>query len=403
MISIIVPVYNVEKYLSRCIDSILEQTYHELEIILVDDGSKDCSGRICDAYARKDPRIKVVHKENGGLVNARQAGVSIASGEYVGFADPDDWMEKEMYQTLYNAVVQENADVVVEGKKEDYDGECFSVLNSIPTGCYSTTEQRKYLLGNMISCSDFFCLGIQPYLWNKLFRREQIMEHIDKVPPLIRVGEDATISYPVLSAAKCVVVLDTAHYHYCHHQDSMMSGYGTVEQEYDNAILLHDFLKRSFMQQSIYTDMERQLLRYTINNLLARSYGKFAGVDKESILFPYPDIVSGDTVVIYGAGALGKAVYRYAESCTGLKVKAFVDQNASCYQRADVNVDMLENVVIEDKDKILVTVFNEVAYHAIWENLIRTGIKSRQIFWLDTEKLEKYFNESDVGWDAGQI
>ena len=401
MISIIVPVYNVEKYLPRCIDSILDQTYRDLEIIMVNDGSTDCSGKICDMYAQKDTRIRVVHKKNSGLVSARQAGIGTASGEYVGFTDSDDWVEKEMYQTLYDAAVQNNADVVVGGKKEDYDGECFSVLNAFPSGSYNTIEQRKYLRKNLISCNDFFCMSIQPYVWNKLFRREQILEHMDRVPPLIRVGEDAAVSYPVLSAAESVVVLDSAHYHYCHHQDSMMFGYGNEEQEYNNAILLHKFLKKSFIEQGNYADMERQLSRYTINNLLARSYGRFANTDAESILFPYPDIKKDDTVVIYGAGALGKAVYRYAKFIAKLAVKAFVDQKALCYRRVGFDVSILEDIVIEEKDKILVTVFNEAAYRAIRENLIRAGIKAGQIIWLDTRKLEKYFKESDVGLDAG--
>ena len=112
LISVIVPVYNVEKYLGKCVDSILAQTYENLEIILVEDGTKDNSGAICDAYAAKDSRIRVIHKENGGLSSARNAGMDIARGEYFGFVDSDDWIEPKMYETLLNLAEKYHADLV---------------------------------------------------------------------------------------------------------------------------------------------------------------------------------------------------------------------------------------------------------------------------------------------------
>lgn len=100
-ISIIVPIYNVEKYLPKCIESILSQTFTNFELILVNDGSKDRSGIICDEYASKDNRIKVIHKENGGVSSARNSGVDLASGKYIGFVDPDDYIKKDMYERLH--------------------------------------------------------------------------------------------------------------------------------------------------------------------------------------------------------------------------------------------------------------------------------------------------------------
>lgn len=119
-ISIIVPVYNVEKYLNRCLDSILNQTFTDFELILVDDGSTDNSGIICDEYKTKDNRIKVIHKENGGLSSARNAGLDIARGRYIGFVDSDDFISKDMYQILYNEAEKNKADMIMcEFKKVD--------------------------------------------------------------------------------------------------------------------------------------------------------------------------------------------------------------------------------------------------------------------------------------------
>ena len=113
LISVIVPVYNVENYLRKCLDSIINQTYKDLEIIVVDDGSTDSSGKICDEYAEHDSRIKVIHKPNGGLSDARNAGLSVCVGEYISFVDSDDYIEKNMYEIMIRSAIKEDSDMVV--------------------------------------------------------------------------------------------------------------------------------------------------------------------------------------------------------------------------------------------------------------------------------------------------
>lgn len=113
LISVIVPVYNMENYLERCVHSVLQQTYQKLEVILVDDGSTDASPQMCDAYAAKDERVKVVHKENGGLSDARNAGLAVAAGAYIGYVDSDDWIEHDMYERMYRACVVRDAQLCV--------------------------------------------------------------------------------------------------------------------------------------------------------------------------------------------------------------------------------------------------------------------------------------------------
>lgn len=385
MVSIIVPVYNTEKYLPQCIDSIIVQSYPDLEIILVDDGSADRSGKICDEYVLKDSRIKVIHKENGGLVSARQAGIHAAVGEYIGFVDSDDWIEQDMYQTLYDAAVLNNADIVVEGAVDDFEGKCMISSNQLSNGKYAVYDERKDIYSKMLCCKDFFCLGIHPYLWNKLFRREIVLQHMNKIPQSIRVGEDAAAVYPMLAMARSIIIMNTAHYHYCHHESSMMLGSRDEKQEYDNAVRLHSFLKKSFMELGIYNLLEKQLNRYTINNLMVRAYGRVAGADTEGILFPFSGIREGDTVVIYGAGALGRAVYQYAVSCGRLKVKALVDQNAEKYKRIGLHVCTLEETDIGQVDKVVVAVFSQAAYQAISEKLVCRDVKTEQIRWIDTQ------------------
>ena len=111
LVSVIIPAYNIEDYIGRCLDSIISQTYKNLEIIVVDDGSRDYTGEILDNYAKKDRRIKVIHKENGGVSSARNKGIEAAEGDYIGFIDGDDLIEPGMYKTLVDLLEEENADI----------------------------------------------------------------------------------------------------------------------------------------------------------------------------------------------------------------------------------------------------------------------------------------------------
>lgn len=128
MISVVVPVYKVEKYLERCINSVLSQSYKDLEVILVDDGSPDKCGKICDEYAKKDDRVKVIHKENGGQSSARNIGIQEAKGQYISFIDSDDYLEKNAYETLIKVATTTNADIT-EGGTE------YTVLGKLKIRC----------------------------------------------------------------------------------------------------------------------------------------------------------------------------------------------------------------------------------------------------------------------------
>ena len=177
MISVIVPVYNVENYLSRCLDSIVSQTYNNLEIILVDDGSSDGSGRLCDEYVHKDDRIKVIHQENSGVSKARNSGLRVASGEYILFTDGDDVMHPRMIETLYYLIISGDYDFSMCYGKNVY---------SVPEIFVASIDDSKlfYLSGN--DCmKNMFVSKIDRrqyvWVWNKLYRRKliQLLEFSD--------------------------------------------------------------------------------------------------------------------------------------------------------------------------------------------------------------------------------
>lgn len=156
LVSIIIPVYNVEKYLHQCLDSVLRQSYQELEVVLVDDGSKDSSGKICDEYARKDNRFKVLHCENSGASAARNIGLNIAQGEYIYFLDSDDWLAENTIEALYSRAIEENADVVF------FDAYTFDEKNGTKSN-NNYSRKKKY-------CSQSGCEMMRELLENKEFR-----------------------------------------------------------------------------------------------------------------------------------------------------------------------------------------------------------------------------------------
>ncbi len=204
LISVIVPVYNVEKYLDRCMASILEQTYTRLEIILVDDGSTDACGAMCDAYARKDSRVRVVHKPNGGLSDARNAGLAIATGDYVGYVDSDDWIEPDLYERMHQACAAHGAQLAVCRYFSEYRDK------TVSGGDGSVVPlSREALLKIYIGGHDTYV--IYNSVWSKLFRRDLVQ---GMVFPKGRNSEDILYTTRAFCRAERAVYLDQCLYHY---------------------------------------------------------------------------------------------------------------------------------------------------------------------------------------------
>ena len=221
LVSVLVPVYNIERYIGLCLESIIRQTYANLEIIVVDDGSTDRSGEICDLYALKDSRIKVIHKENGGLVSARKAAINVASGEYIGYVDGDDWIGEGFYSALLSAIQQTDSDAVIAGFSRELFSKTARIENALPIGIYEGKSLEK-LYSSMISYDDFFRHGVTTYLWNKLFRAEIIKDCQISVDERISIGEDGAAVYPALLKCKRICITDNCSYHYRQREDSML-------------------------------------------------------------------------------------------------------------------------------------------------------------------------------------
>jgi glycosyltransferase involved in cell wall biosynthesis len=224
-VSIIVPVYNVEEYLTRCVESIKKQTLTDIEIILVDDGATDSSGKMCDELALTDKRIKVIHKQNGGLTSAWKAGVAEASGEYVGFVDSDDWVDLDMFETLYEKASTTDSDLTICGLVYEFeDGLTNTKTESskLVGKVYERTDIETEIYPYLLSDGSFFGRAIQPARVTKLYKRQIILDNVKYCSNSVSIGEDLQLTFPVLCDAKRVCMIEDYYpYHYWINQKSM--------------------------------------------------------------------------------------------------------------------------------------------------------------------------------------
>lgn len=225
-ISVIVPIYNAEKYLRSCIESILKQTYKGIELILVDDGSKDNSLAICNEYAANpDIPVQVIHQTNSGSSIARKTGVAAAHGRYIGFVDADDYIAENMYESMLACAEEHSADIVMCGITYLSGNAAVPLHSSISSGKYMG-ERLEELKTN--ACMDGIKPAdkvIPPSLCNKIIRREIIVEHMQDIAERLSMGDDWAVSYPCLWDAKSLVVMDECFYHYRKNSDGITKSY----------------------------------------------------------------------------------------------------------------------------------------------------------------------------------
>lgn len=229
-ISIIVPIYNVEKYLEKCIQSILNQTFSNFELILVNDGSTDSCGEICDKYKKIDDRIIVIHKVNGGISSARNAGIDIARGEYIGFIDSDDYIHEKMYEILYNNAIKYNSDIVMCKERKVYEEEKINQnykINEFNIKQFSNIEALKKL---------YEVRTTFVYVWNKLYKRN-LFENLRY--PDGKIYEDEFIAPKLIYKSNIITYVESELYFYFQRKGSIVNQKFNV-RKFDKVDALED-------------------------------------------------------------------------------------------------------------------------------------------------------------------
>lgn len=274
MISVIVPIYKVEQYLRQCLDSLQAQTAKDIEFVLVDDGSPDGCPALCDEYAGRDSRFKVVHKANGGLLSARKAGVQASVGDYIGFVDGDDWVESDTFLNMQKKVDEYSPDMVISDFLCDFGDRVEPSEQAFEEGIYDRTRLEKELFPSMLFNGRFYRFGVNPNCWSKLVKRELMEKNLYPVDERIRMGEDAAFIYPCLLDAQSVACIKTPTYHYRITGQSMSTAYD--ERLKDIILLPYEQLKSKNLTSKF--DISSQLDYYLIymTNFLVRNEAKKA-------------------------------------------------------------------------------------------------------------------------------
>lgn len=366
-ISVIVPIYNAEKYLVRCLESIVEQTYSNLEIILVDDGSTDESLKICEEFGKRDRRIHIIHKENGGQQSARTAGVQKATGDYIAFVDADDYIDADTYERLMKKLYSSDIDILLYGLWEDYEDHSVLKQNHYPNKVYERADIEKELFPSMLSYGDFFDFGILPNLWCKLIKRSFWIESRVVVAEGIRIGEDADAVYQLLVNAQSVQVLEEAPYHYCKRNDSVM-----WQEIAEEAIIeLENDLCRVFKRVGCLEIMQEQLKDYIAFVTLLK---------KPDLILKDWDIFQNRRVALYGAGGLGQAVHAAYNS----SIVQWVDKDYQKYHDIGLQVNAVESLSTDESvyDVIFIAILNVKVCKSIKKYLREQGIE-KEIYYYE--------------------
>ena len=386
LISIVIPVFNAEKYIEDCISSIRRQTYENLEIIIVDDGSTDESGIICDRLTGQDERIKVFHQGNRGVVSARQAGIEAASGEYIGFVDADDWIEPDMYEYMITHVGA--ADLISAGVFwEEEKDRIIRKRDAFAPVMYMGEEQLKKIYQKMLYDAEAGeSERFTPWLWNKLFRRKKLLPAHSLVSVDLSLAEDAVCVYAYLLSCGSVVISDRFYYHYRYVEDSAVhrkdiGRLGRIERTYQ---CFYDIFVNTPGQYGLLYQLERWLQErcyFAINETMGLSSGiRFFRFLTD--ISEYKD----KKVVLYGAGRAGRDIYTELRSFN-CHVVLWVDREYAKFEGTELAVYPVSDILATEYDLILVAVESEKVKKEIKSDLTDMGIDADRVICPEIVKL----------------
>lgn len=385
-ISVIIPVYNVEAYIEKCLNSVRQQTYQGFECIVVDDGSTDNSGKICDTFASLDARFTVIHKQNGGLVSARKAGLQKASGVFVSCVDSDDWIEKDFLEGLVNYQKKYNADIVAGNHVRDIGLESYPIHNKIPVGLYS----RQEILPQLIYAGNFFEFSLNPSLCTKLIRRNILNITQMTVDENIFMEEDSAVLYPSVLEADKILVTDLCGYHYVQRQGSISKSVGTDDLERLRLVFRH--LENTFISKGVFAELKYQLIQWKKYICLERQIQIFDGATSGNyILLPYGGIPLHSRIVIYGASALGQTINKYIKSLENNVVSEilWIDKAYKNFQNQGLPVKPPEDIqkLQNEFDYVLIATVTEKLVCSMKECLLELKVPEHKIRWLSEDFL----------------
>ena len=382
-VSIIVAAYNVDSFLTVCINSLINQTFTNFELIIVNDGSTDSCGEICNYFAQIDSRIKVLHQENKGLVNARKAGLTLASGKYVLYVDGDDYVEHNYCELLIKETIGFDADIVIGGFIRNYRGRMITVKNILPADRYEN-EKINIVLEKMIYTGEFFSHGISTYSWGKLFKREVLIPIQNYIPANITIGEDAACVYPYISVCNKIVITEASNYHYVQHQSSMLKNSSNVTEEIEKLSRLFVFMLNYFKGNKYFDCYYTQLKPYLLSQLLIRTGGLSLNQSGHHVLIGH-QISTNENLAIYNSGTFGQKIMNRLTN-ENFKNIIWIDEDADLCNQDNLPVKEPKVLLKTGIDKIFIASLNPTYINRIIKELSYVGILNEKIYYFKKYK-----------------
>ncbi|HCT89973.1 MAG TPA: hypothetical protein DF613_01120 [Lachnospiraceae bacterium] len=379
-ISIVVPVYNTESYLSQCIDSLLSQTYRQIEIILVDDGSTDQSGAICDEYQQTNHRIKVLHQCNKGRVSARKNGLRYASGEFVSFVDSDDWIESDMCERMLCLALTSGADLVTSGFIQEEGDVWEERTDAFQEGLYNSEQQLKEIRANAMIYKGTDRLGLLSSIWTKLYRKELALDAMGLVPETMRRGEDFVFNHLYLLKCRSVYISKGVYYHYrCYEGSTVTSPCPDFIRQIG---MSHLILRQAFGRMPDGEKLLKQLNTRILLDFIRLWNGEVGGqVPVPYYCFNYEKLGEG-RIVLYGAGKVGTDYHRQLVKTMSGKLVLWVDKNYKKYWPKEYGVEPVERIKHVCFDKVFIAVESEKLAGEIRRELTeKFRIEEYRILW----------------------
>lgn len=384
LLSIIVPVYNKREYVHDCIESLLNQSYANVEIILVNDGSTDGSGEICEEYAKRHKRISVKHKENEGSIQARITGAQYAAGDYITFVDADDWIDDTMYITIMPEI--DNYDFVMCGIHRYYNRDhIISEQLQYKDGVYEKQDIIHKILPTMLWNPDTNGWNLDPSLCNKIFRKEKLLKEFDKVKDLrCHFGDDSAVIFPLMFHAERVKFISQCYYYHRQRENKDIPGYIRDEEFFEKTYQLYQYLKEEFKKSGYWAIMKEQLEHFYLNAIELKKMCYHEAPGNLYPIFPFKEVDSNAHVILYGAGKVGREYIKQNDKYHFCNIILWVDRNYQNLKIENYKIENPERILSVEFDYILIAIDIQESATKVKRYFIDRGIDETKIIWQST-------------------
>lgn len=362
-LSVVVTVYNLDRYIEKCIDSLLLQDYKYMEIVIVDDGSTDNTSEICDKYEKKYNNIRVVHKCNEGVVKALATGIDYSEGLYITFVDGDDWVQHNCYGSLMKLLLDNDLDIITYGairyrNENDY----YYTYDSFKEGIYEGTDLND-IKSNMIWDKTKQGFQIDPSLCMKIFRKDIIETCVKNVLNIkIHYAQDVIITYPAIKEAEKLGIIHDAYYFHRRREIGVQPAYLMDSQYYYKLYLVYKYLSEIFKFDKNILQQIEAFYQYSVK---LRCLDNTQDVTIGKWLFPFDKVKKGSNIIIYGYGKVGKTYIQQLEKLNFCNVICIVDSAYEKYQDNGGKIFPIEHIVNKKYDYIVIANASDDVKHKI--------------------------------------